>query len=194
MFSGIIQKTGVIRQIQYSKNGKNIGIKNTLNLSKKDIGSSINCSGVCLTVEKIYKDLFFFYLSKETLALSNFKKIKLNAKVNLEKSLNYGTKISGHFVQGHVDDTSILLNKKTFGRSWYLYFSMNKKIKKFLVYKGSIAINGISLTLAKIYSKKFLVVVVPHTLKFTNLINIKKKDLVNIEIDILSKYMYKFSK
>ena len=189
MFTGIIKNTGIIKKIICNKEEMQIGIKSSLKLSKKDLGSSINCSGVCLTLENIYKGLYFFYLSKETLKISNFKNIKLNHIINLEKSLKLGNEISGHFVQGHVDATSKLKKKYIYGKSWYLYFSINKNFKKFLNYKSSVAINGVSLTIAKIFVNSFLIVVIPHTLKLTNLKNIKKNDIVNIEIDIIAKYI-----
>ena len=107
----------------------------------------------------------------------------------MEKSLKLGNEISRHFVQGHVDTTSKLKKKYIYGKSWYLYFSINKNFKKFLNYKSSVAINGVSLTIAKMFVNSFLIVVIPHTLKLTNLMNIKKNDIVNIEIDIIAKYI-----
>ena len=194
MFAGIIKKTGIVKKIIFSKKEIQIGIKTHLKLSKKDIGSSINCSGVCLTLSNIFKGLYYFYLSKETLKNSNFKNIKLNRVINLEKPLKFGNEISGHFVQGHVDTTSILKKKHIHGKSWYLYFSINNNYRKFLNYKSSIAINGVSLTIAKVLAKSFLVVVIPHTLKSTSLKNINKNDIVNIEIDIIAKYIKKLNK
>ena len=189
MFTGIIKNTGIVKKIICSKEEMQVAIKSRLKLSKKDLGSSINCSGVCLTLENIYQGLYFFYLSRETLKISNFKNIKLNHIINLEKSLKLGNEISGHFVQGHVDATSKLKKKYIYGKSWYLYFSINKSFKKFLNYKSPVAINGVSLTIAKIFANNFLIVVIPHTLKLTNLKNIKKNDIVNIEIDIIAKYI-----
>ena len=189
MFAGIIKNTGIVKKIICNKKEMQIGIKSSLKLSKKDLGSSINCSGVCLTLENIYRGLYFFYLSRETLKISNFKNIKLNDMINLEKSLKFGNEISGHFVQGHVDVTSKLKKKYIYGKSWYLYFSINKNFKKFLNYKSPVAINGVSLTIAKMFVNSFLIVVIPHTLKLTNLKNIKKNDIVNIEIDIIAKYI-----
>ena len=189
MFAGIIKNTGIVKKIICNKKEMQIGIKSSLKLSKKDLGSSINCSGVCLTLENIYRGLYFFYLSRETLKISIFKNIKLNHIINLEKSLKLGNEISGHFVQGHVDTTSKLKKKYIYGKSWYLYFSINKNFKKFLNYKSSVAINGVSLTIAKMFVNSFLIVVIPHTLKLTNLMNIKKNDIVNIEIDIIAKYI-----
>ena len=194
MFSGIIKKTAIIKKIIFNKKEMQIGIKSNLKLSNKNLGSSINCSGVCLTLEKIYKGLYFFYLSRETLRISNFKNIKLNHIINLETPLKLGNEISGHFVQGHVDTTSILKKKSTYAKSLYLYFSINKSFKKFLNYKSSVAINGVSLTIAKVFANVFLIVVIPHTLKLTNLKNIKKNDIVNIEIDIIAKYIKNLNK
>ena len=189
MFTGIIKNTGIVKKIICNKKEMQIGIKSSLKLSKKDLGSSINCSGVCLTLENIYRGLYFFYLSRETLKISIFKNIKLNHIINLEKSLKLGNEISGHFVQGHVDTTSKLKKKYIYGKSWYLYFSIDKNFKKFLNYKSPVAINGVSLTIAKMFVNSFLIVVIPHTLKLTNLMNIKKNDIVNIEIDIIAKYI-----
>ena len=189
MFTGIIKKTGIVKKIIFTKKESQIGIKSSLKLLNKDLGISVNCSGVCLTLEKIYKGLYFFYLSSETLKISNFKNIKLNHIINLETPLKYGNEISGHFVQGHVDTTSKLKKKYTYGKSLYLYFSINKNYKKFLNYKSSVAINGVSLTIAKVLTNSFLIVAIPHTLKLTNLKNIKKNDIVNIEIDIIAKYI-----
>ena len=194
MFTGIIKNTGIVKKIICNKKEMQIGIKSSLKLSKKDLGSSINCSGVCLTLENIYRGLYFFYLSRETLKISIFKNIKLNHIINLEKSLKLGNEISGHFVQGHVDATSKLKKKYIYGKSWYLYFSINKSFKKFLNYKSPVAINGVSLTIAKIFANNFLIVVIPHTLKLTNLKNIKKHDIVNIEIDIIAKYIKNLNK
>ena len=194
MFSGIIKKTGIVNKIIYNKKEIQIGIKSSLKLSNKDLGSSINCSGVCLTLENIYRGLYFFYLSRETLKISIFKNIKLNHIINLEKSLKLGNEISGHFVQGHVDTTSKLKKKYIYGKSWYLYFSISKNFKKFLNYKSPVSINGVSLTIAKMFVNSFLIVVIPHTLKLTNLMNIKKNDIVNIEIDIIAKYIKNLKK
>ena len=194
MFTGIIKNTGIVKKIICNKKEMQIGIKSSLKLSKKDLGSSINCSGVCLTLENIYRGLYFFYLSRETLKISIFKNIKLNHIINLEKSLKLGNEISGHFVQGHVDTTSKLKKKCTYGKSWYLYFSINKSLKSFLNYKSSVAINGVSLTIAKVFTNIFLIVVIPHTLKLTNLKNIKDNDIVNIEIDIFAKYIKNLNK
>ena len=189
MFTGIIKKRGIVKKIISDKNEIKIGVKSNLRLTNKDLGSSINCSGVCLTLERIHKKIYFFHLTRETLRVTNFKNIKLNQIINLEKSLKFGNEISGHFVQGHIDTISKLKKKCIYGKSWYLYFSIKKNLKKFLNSKSSIAINGVSLTISKVLTNTILVVVIPHTLKLTNLNNIKNNDIVNIEIDIIAKYI-----
>ena len=112
--------------------------------------------------------------------------------INIEKSLKYGNRVSGHFVQGHVDTTSFISKINVIGKSWYMYFKIPKKFIKYVAYKGSIAINGVSLTISKILNNGFQIVIIPQTLKCTNLIHLKKNDLVNIEFDILGKYIERF--
>ena len=111
--------------------------------------------------------------------------------MNIEKSLFYGKKISGHYIQGHVDTTSVITNIKIVDKSWNVDFKLEKKYKKFIVEKGSISINGVSLTVSKIKSKAFQITIIPHTLKLTNLIKLKRGDKVNIEFDIVGKYLNK---
>ena len=137
MFTGIIKKTGIVKKIIFNKKEMQIGIKRSLKLSNIDLGSSINCSGVCLTLEKIYKGLYYFHLSRETLKVSNFKNIKLNHVINLERSLRFGNEISGHFVYGHVDYTSKLLKIDNLKSSWLMYFSYpSNDNKKFIHFVG----------------------------------------------------------
>ena len=125
---------------------------------------------------------------------SNLSTLKKNDTVNLEKSLKYGERISGHFVQGHVDATSKIDKIKTIGKSWYINFKILKKYRNFIVQKGSITINGVSLTVSNILKNGYQVVIIPHTLKLTNLILLKKDDTVNVEFDILGKYIKAFLK
>ena len=189
MFNGIIKKTGIIKKITKSKNNCQIEILSNLKLSKKEVGSSISCSGVCLTLENINKNISKFFISKETYDKTIFKFSKKGNLINLEKSLLYGERISGHFVLGHVDTTAVIENIKIIGKSWSIYFKISPKYKKYLIYKGSVTINGVSLTIAKLNNKGFNIVVVPHTLKLTNLIYAKKNDFVNVEFDVLGKYV-----
>ena len=194
MFNGIIFNTGKIKSIKKKKNNFFIEVESKLKKSTKNIGSSISCNGVCLTIVKIKYNSIFFYVSRETLNRSNFKFLKINQLINLEPSINYGQEISGHFIQGHVDATAKIVKIFFIDKTWLIRFTLNdSKLNKFLVEKASISINGISLTISKVSKTFFEINVIPHTLKLTNLKNLKKNDIVNVELDIFGKYIYKYS-
>ncbi len=194
MFNGIIFNTGKVKILKKKKKSILLGIETKLKINKKDIGSSICCNGVCLTLTNISKSILFFYISSETLKKSNFYYLKINSLVNLEKSLTYGQKISGHYIQGHVDTTAIIKKIDFIDKSWKLKLEIkNKKMLKYLEEKASIAINGVSLTISKISNNNFFLDIIPHTLKLTNLRNLKSNDLVNVELDIFGKYIYKYN-
>ena len=194
MFSGIIKHTGKIRRISKSNNNCIIEILSNIKFSKFEIGSSISCSGTCLTLEKYKGNLSKFYISKETLNRTNFKSSNKGDLINLEKSLKYGDRISGHFVQGHVDTTCSIKKIYFVGKSWFINFKIAKRYKKYLIQKGSITINGVSLTISKILKDGFQIVIIPRTLKQTNLIYLKEKCVVNVEFDVLGKYIKSFLK
>ena len=197
MFNGIIYNQGKIIQIKqgtkYVKGSLVIEVESKIKFKKSDIGESVCCDGVCLTLIRINKKSFLFYLSKETLRRSNFSKVKIGKFINIEKSLTHGQKISGHYIQGHVDSTAIVNDIKVIDKFWIVDFILPKKHQKYLVEKASISINGVSLTISKITKNGFQVTIIPHTLKLTNLIKLKKRNLVNIELDIFSKYLFKLS-
>jgi len=193
MFNGIIYKTGLIKSIKKMNRSISIGIQTKLKLNKTEIGSSICCDGVCLTVIKIKKDVIFFYISNETLKRSNFNLFKKNQIINLEKSISYGQNISGHFIQGHVDTIAKVKKVVVIDKTWIVNFEIrDKELGKYLIEKASISINGVSLTISKVSKIFFEVSVIPHTLKLTNLKILKRNSLVNIELDIFGKYMYKY--
>ena len=192
MFNGIIFNQGKIKRIINRKKGSNIFLKSKLKLSKKDLGVSICCDGVCLTLVSLKNRLLEFYLSNETIKRSKFNKIKLNDNINLELPLKYGQKISGHVCQGHVDTTAKVKKISIEDKSYIYDFLIPKKFQKYLIEKASILINGVSLTISKVTKSGFQIWAIPHTLKLTNLKDLKKNDIVNIEIDILSKYVKKF--
>ena len=192
MFNGIIKNTGKVYKINTYNNGCVLEIKTNLIFSSKEIGESFSCSGACLTLEKKKNNIATFYITKETVKKTNLKLLKVNDLVNMEKPLKFGQRISGHFVQGHVDTTCKIKNIKILGKSWLIDFKLPKNYSKFIVEKGSITINGVSLTIAKIINTGFQIAVIPHTLKLTNLIKLKKNDIVNVEFDILGKYINKY--
>ena len=189
MFNGIIFNQGIVRKINRRKEGINIFIKSNLKLTKKDIGISISCDGVCLTLIGLNNNLMEFYVSKETIKRSKFKNINIGNFINLELPLKFGKHISGHITQGHVDCTGKIISIKKKGKSYLFNFYISPRERKNLVEKASITINGISLTISKKTKNGFQAWIIPHTLKLTNLPKAKKNDLVNIEIDILSKYV-----
>ena len=189
MFNGIIYNQGIVKRIAKRPKGINIFVKSNLKVSSKDMGLSVACDGVCLTLISYKSKIMEFYLSNETLIRSKFKFLKTNDVLNLELPLKYGTKISGHICQGHVDTVGIVNFIKKIDKSYLFDFEIPKKERKHLIEKASICVNGISLTISKITKKGFQIWIIPHTYKETNLSSLKKSSLVNIEIDILSKYV-----
>ena len=198
MFNGIIYNQGTIKNIKrnpkYIKGSLVIEVESNIKFKKNDVGESVCCDGVCLTLIKIKKKSFLFYLSKETLKRSNFKKIKIGKSINIEKSIYHGKKISGHYIQGHVDTTSLVKKIRVIDKSWTINLSLNKKFEKLIVDKGSISVNGVSLTISKVKKNGFEITIIPHTLKLTNLVHLTKGDLVNIEFDIFNKYLINLKK
>ena len=192
MFNGIIFNQGKVKKIVNRKKGINLFLKSNLKLYKKDLGVSICCDGVCLTLISIKNKIIEFYLSKETIKRSKFNKLKINDILNLELPLKYGQKISGHICQGHVDTVARVSKISKVDKSSIYDFSIDVNYKKYLIEKASILINGVSLTISKVTKNGFQIWAIPHTLKLTNLKDLKKNDIVNIEIDILSKYIKKF--
>ena len=193
MFNGIIYNTGQIKSIKKMRKSLSIGIQSKLKLNKTEIGSSVCCDGVCLTVVNIKKDIIYFYISNETLKRSNFNFLKENQIINLEKSISYGQNISGHFTQGHVDTIARVKKIIVIDKTWIVNLQIiDNELGKFLIEKASISINGVSLTISKVSKNFFEVSIIPHTLKLTNLKKLKRNSLVNVELDIFSKYMYKY--
>ena len=192
MFNGIIFNKGTINKIKKRQKGVNLFVKSSLKVSNKNLGISVSCDGVCHTLISYKNKTLEFYLSNETLAKSKFRNIKIGDEINLEKPLKFGDNISGHICQGHVDTVCSVKNIKKVDKSNIFEFKITKSLKRQLVEKASILINGVSLTISKIKKNSFEIWIIPHTLKLTNLIKLKKNDLVNVEIDIMSKYVKKF--
>ena len=192
MFNGIIFNQGKVYKISKRKRGINLFVKSSLSVKSKDLGISISCDGVCLTLISKKNNILEFYLSNETLNRSKFKKINKGDNVNLELPLKKGQNISGHICQGHVDYVSKVKKIKLIDKSYQMEFSANSKQKKSLIEKASILINGVSLTISKITKNGFEVWIIPHTYSMTNLSKLNMNSIVNIEIDILSKYVKKY--
>ena len=189
MFNGIIYHQGTIKKILKRKKGINLFINTNINLTHKDLGISIACNGICLTLISVKKKLFEFYLSHETIKRSNFRKSKFGDKINLELPIKFGQKISGHLCQGHVDTVGKVRSIKKIDKSAIFSFHLPSSYQKYIVEKGSICLDGISLTVASVADNEFTVAVIPHTIELTNWNSSKAGDLVNLEVDIMSKYV-----
>ena len=192
MFNGIIFNQGTVKKILKRKSGINLFLESNIKLNNQDLGISVSCDGACLTLTSIRNKLMEFYLSNETIKRSKFKNSKIGDKINLELPLKHGQRVSGHICQGHVDTIATINKIIKEDKSLIYDFKINKNFKKYLVAKASILINGASLTISKITKIGFQTWIIPHTLKLTNLCQVKKGDFVNIEIDILSKYAKKY--
>tara|TARA_B100001105_G_C22332852_1_gene417706 strand:- start:215 stop:808 length:594 start_codon:yes stop_codon:yes gene_type:complete len=192
MFSGIIENFGKVKE--FKRKGDYL-LRVSTNFKIKDIkkGSSISCNGVCLTAHTIKKNGKFvdidFDISKETIKRTNLSCLKKGSLINLEKSLRVGDEISGHFVFGHIDCTSKLLKINKINDSHEITLKIPKEIKKFIVNKCSVSLNGVSLTVNEVSNRTFSVNLVPYTWKNTTFLLIKEGEIINVEVDMLARYV-----
>jgi riboflavin synthase len=187
MFTGIIETTGKIKKI----NGYNRTIEAQNFLADIKIGDSIAVNGVCTTVISLGQNEFTIELMPETLRVTNFNEIKEGEEVNLEKSLKMNGRLDGHFVLGHVDGVGRILEIKEDGEFIEIIISAPENLRKYLARKGTVAVNGVSLTISEDLGESFKVSLITHTREVTNFKNIKKGDAVNLEIDMLARYLEK---
>jgi len=192
VFTGIIEEIGTIQEIRFMHEGAVITIAAAGILPGLKIGDSVSVNGVCLTTTSVGADSFSCDISAETLRLSSFKKVKRGLKVNLERPLMIGGRLGGHIVQGHVDGVGRLLGRIPSGKGSELSFYFPRELERYLVYKGSIAVHGVSLTIASLEKESFTVAAIPLTLEATNLSQLNVGDPVNLEVDILGKYFERF--
>lgn len=187
MFTGFIETLGIIKKI----NQKEIVL--SIELKEITIGDSISVNGICLTVKNIQKQkinsIMSFDISPETYLRTNLRYSRIGDYVNIERSLKIGSRLDGHIVTGHIDDISKILSIKNLGNSYEFEFSIPDKLEKFIAEKGSVALDGISLTVAKKMKNKFTVAIVPFTYQNTNLKLKKIGNFVNLEVDILARYV-----
>lgn len=193
MFTGIIESVGEIKSIV--QNQKNIDMEISSSISGKlRVDESVSHNGVCLTVTEFNSQSHKVTLVDETLKKSNFSKVKLGSHLNLERSMKANGRLDGHIVQGHVDDTGKCIRIVDQSNSWLYTFKISKDFSNYIIEKGSISVNGVSLTCFDIKEGQFTVAIIPHTYEFTNFNLINIGDLVNIEFDILGKYINKILK
>lgn len=177
MFTGIVEETGKIKDLS----GSNLTVECKKILDGTQIGDSISINGCCQTVVSMASDSFTVNVSDETFSITNFKYMKAGDRVNLERAILPTTRMGGHIVQGHIDQTAKYLGDMTF----------EVEDSKYIVYKGSVAVNGVSLTVSKLDGNRFSVAIIPHTIENTTFKDLKIGDIVNIETDILGRYAEK---
>jgi riboflavin synthase len=196
MFTGIIEEVGKVAKIEQRGENRRISIHAENTPRELKTGDSISVSGVCLTALDIKANSFCADLAPETWARTSFSHIRKNALVNLELPMKANGRFGGHVVQGHVDGVGKLLSLGRIADSenWWLNIELPAEVEKYTVYKGSISIEGISLTVAKLDGKWCSVAIIPHTLEMTNLKSLKPGDPVNLEADLIAKYVEKMTK
>ena len=190
MFTGIIEDLGILKKIEKEKGNINLYFKSKLTQELK-IDQSLSHNGVCLTVVSIDNDIYKVTAVKETLDKSNLGDLKVNSIVNLERAMKSNARLDGHYVQGHVDQTAKCLNVKEADGSWYYEFEYDNTSNNITIEKGSIAVNGVSLTVVDSKLNGFSVAVIPYTYNNTNFKKIQTGDTVNIEFDMIGKYISK---
>jgi riboflavin synthase len=191
MFTGLVEELASIQAIEKDGSNLNIQIACSKVLEDIELGASIAVDGVCQTVTKFDETSFWVTAIKETLDLTNFQQLEVNSLVNLERCLRPQDRLGGHIVQGHVDSMASLLQVDMLEGSYELYFQIDPQVEKYIIYKGSIAINGISLTVAGIDNAVLKLCIIPKTWEMTNLAQLKIGDKVNVEVDQVAKYIEK---
>lgn len=192
MFTGIVEEIGIIKEFSKGNKSALMTVECKKVIEDTAIGDSISVNGVCQTVIKFSPTTFSAEVSSETLAVTSFKNLKIGDKVNLERALTLTTRLGGHMVSGHIDGLAKVKNIQKMGEFYNLRFEIDKNLTKYVVKKGSAALDGISLTVADVKSNEFSVAVIPHTFENTALSGLKIGSFVNFEADILAKYVENF--
>lgn len=188
MFTGIIESLGTIVEIRKEHDNLHLEIESHL-APELRIDQSIAHNGVCLTVVRVVPTGYFVTAIKETLDKTNFGELKKGAIVNLERAMKLGDRLDGHIVQGHIDETGICTEIKEAGGSWYFTFQYNSANHNITIEKGSITVNGVSLTVVNSKDNEFTVAIIPYTYNNTNFNTLKKGAMVNLEFDVVGKYV-----
>ncbi len=190
MFTGIVETTGIVTSVKKAGRGIDLSVRPLSDFEVR-IGDSISVNGICLTVVKNDSDILF-NVSPETIKSTNLGDIKVNDRVNLERALRMSDRFGGHLVSGHVDGVGRIIEKRKEGDYTFYAFEVSPDILRYIVIKGSIAVDGISLTVIGLDTRSFSVAIIPHTMTATNIGEKKIGDKVNIEVDIIGKYVERF--
>lgn len=189
MFTGIIRDKGRITAIAEGDNSRRMTIATKLDLSHIEIGASVACDGCCLTVVEKTQDTMTFDIGAETMALTTLGDWVIDSRINLETSLRMGDELGGHMVSGHVDGIAVVENVKPDGDSWRFKIRVPDDLAKFIVPKGSVALNGISLTVNEVEGAVFGVCIIPHTWEVTNIHTWDEDSRINLEVDQMARYV-----
>lgn len=193
MFTGIVEELGSIQAIEWHAKGARFYIQALTVLEDAKVGDSISVNGCCLTIVNKQSRQWTCDVVEETLNRTNLKYLKIGERINLERAVRYQDRLGGHLVQGHIDETGKILTKHTLpDGSWRVTVSASQAIMRYLIYKGSIAIDGVSLTIADVNKDFFSFAMIPHTSQTTTLGLKQSGDEVNIEVDLMAKYVEKF--
>jgi len=192
MFSGIIEEIGQIQKIDFISGGIKLTISANKILEDIKTGDSVSVDGICLTVTSFNKNSFTVDAVGETLKKTTLSKIKNKSYVNLERAIRFNERIGGHLIQGHINSTARIIQLKKIGENFLLQIELPDDLMKYIIKEGSIAVDGISLTVADIIDNKINISIIPHTLQNTTLQYKKENDLVNIEVDFAAKYIENF--
>jgi riboflavin synthase len=192
MFTGIIEGMGTVSSVHQSGEGKRLTIESDFSIEGVKIGDSISVSGACLTAVSIIKNSFSVDVSPETLARSIFRRVKTGDRVNIERALRLSDRLDGHLVSGHLDGTGLLVERRIESNAIVIRFAADENICRYLIEKGSVAIDGVSLTVNKYGKNDFSVSLIPHTASLTTIGFKKTGEPVNIETDMIGKYVEKF--
>jgi riboflavin synthase len=188
MFTGIIESVGIIKHIEQNGSNKSFWITSAISNELK-VDQSVSHNGVCLTVESVTENRHQVTAIEETLVKSNFNEVRVGDEINLERCMLMNGRIDGHIVQGHVDASAVCIDKKDLNGSWEYRFNFSEEFAKLVIEKGSIAINGISLTLFNVGLNEFSVAIIPYTYQHTNMNGVNVGTTVNIEFDMMGKYI-----
>lgn len=190
MFTGIIESIGVITHLKKEQDNLRITVKSNLTPELK-IDQSVSHNGICLTVVDVQNDEYSITAIKETIDKTNIKSLEINSEVNLERAMKLGDRLDGHIVQGHVDQIASCLSVNETSGSWVFTFEYDETLNNITIEKGSITINGVSLTVVNSKTNEFSVAIIPYTFEHTNFKNIIVDTVVNLEFDIVGKYIRK---